>query len=166
MKILYSFVHDYYIEICLAASMITLLSLILVIVNFSRTTKILRRYKRLMRGVDNKNLEFILNQQFDKIEQALNTVDMIEENHNTLLKQVNTCVQNVGVIRYNAFDDMGSQQSYSVAILDNEKNGVVLTGLFGRDSSSTYAKPIVNGKSNYPLSEEEIQAIQNALNQK
>jgi len=63
------------------------------------------------------------------------------------------------MVRYNPFDDMGSDLSFSLALLDAYSNGVVITCLFGRQSSSTYSKSITNGKSTYQLSAEEIESI-------
>ena len=69
------------------------------------------------------------------------------------------CVQKVVVVRYNAFDNVGSDLSFTIALLDSSDNGVVINGVYARDSSSTYAKPIVSGKSKYVLSAEEMQAL-------
>jgi len=69
------------------------------------------------------------------------------------------CVQKVGVIRFNAFHNVGSGQSFSVALLDSDDNGVVFSGIYGRESSTTYAKPINAGVSDYILTEEEEDAI-------
>ena len=69
------------------------------------------------------------------------------------------CVQKVAIVRYNAFHNVGSDQSFSVALLDSEDNGVVFSGIFGRDSSTTYAKPINAGMSDYVLTGEEEEAI-------
>ncbi|MCL2057560.1 MAG: DUF4446 family protein [Oscillospiraceae bacterium] len=69
------------------------------------------------------------------------------------------CIQKVAVVRYNAFHNVGSDQSFSLALLDHEDNGVVISGIFGRDSSTTYAKPVKFGVSDYVLTEEEGNAI-------
>jgi len=69
------------------------------------------------------------------------------------------CVQKVAVVRYNAFHNVGSDQSFSVALLDIGDNGVVISGIYGRDSSTTYAKPVRGGASDYVLTDEEEDAI-------
>jgi len=69
------------------------------------------------------------------------------------------CVQKVAVVRYNAFHNVGSDQSFSVALLDSGDSGVVISGIYGRDTSTTYAKPIQAGASDYVLTEEEESAI-------
>jgi len=75
------------------------------------------------------------------------------------------CLQRVGLVRFDAFQDTAGQQSFAVALLDNRGNGVVITSLFGRSESRCYAKPVVKGESPFPLSDEERAAIRQALEQ-
>lgn len=71
-------------------------------------------------------------------------------------------VSHVGLVRFNAFRDTGSDLSFSLALLDGKHNGVVLTSLYGRDEGRVYAKPISGGTSVHPLSNEEKRAIAEA----
>ena len=77
-----------------------------------------------------------------------------------LEKDIDGCIQKVGLVRYNAFKDVGSDLSFAIALLDREDNGVVLNGIYGSESSNIYAKPIKNKKSSYQLSQEEDYAIE------
>lgn len=70
---------------------------------------------------------------------------------------------NVGVHRYNAFSDTGSDLSFSIAMIDQSKDGVVISGIHNRDDMYVYAKPLIKGESNYSLTLEEKQAINLAL---
>ena len=72
-------------------------------------------------------------------------------------------IQKVGVVRYNAFENTGSDLSFALALLDNKDNGIVLNGIFSRESSNLYAKPVISGKSSYSISEEEEKAIEKAI---
>ena len=89
-------------------------------------------------------------------------VDVIKSNIKNIEKEMKSNLQNVGIVRYNAFDDVGSNLSFAVAILDDYNNGIVLNGIYARETSSVYAKPVVNGDSEYPLSNEEKEAIKKA----
>jgi len=71
-------------------------------------------------------------------------------------------LQKVGMIRFNPFSEAGGDQSFSIALLDEKNNGVVLTSHYLRDLNRVYAKPIKEGKSHYSLSKEEKQAIKKA----
>jgi len=72
--------------------------------------------------------------------------------------------QKIGVVRFNPFKEVGSDQSFSIAILDGNDNGVVITSLYTRDESRVYGKPIKAGVSEYNLSDEEKKAIEKAKN--
>ena len=76
------------------------------------------------------------------------------------------CVRYVGLVRFDAFGDIGGQQSYSVCLLDAEKNGVLLTYLTGRNSTRSYAVPIAGGGTSRELSDEEKRALREALSDK
>ena len=75
-------------------------------------------------------------------------------------------IQKVGMVRFNPFKEAGGDQSFSIALLDADNNGLVITSHYGRESNRVYAKPIEGGTSRYQLSEEERQAIENAISQK
>jgi hypothetical protein len=72
-------------------------------------------------------------------------------------------VQRVGLVRYDAFDDMGGHLSFSAALLDGQGNGLVITSINGRQDTRCYAKPVEGWTSSHNLSEEEELAIQRAL---
>ncbi len=84
--------------------------------------------------------------------------DRIQE----LAKVLDTATRGVGVVRFNAFQETGSDLSFAVAFLDAEKNGVVISSIYGREESRTYAKPLEGGQSAYHLGSEEQEAIQKA----
>ena len=81
----------------------------------------------------------------------------------TLDKNLEKCIQKIGIVRYNAFKDTGSDLSFTLALLDEKNNGVVLNGIYSREMSNIYAKPVKEGKSQYTLSEEEQEAIKRAI---
>lgn len=72
-------------------------------------------------------------------------------------------VSRVGMIRYNAFRETGNDLSFSIAWVNEQLDGVVITSIYSRGECSVYAKPLSGGQSAYPLSPEEQQAIQRAV---
>lgn len=74
-----------------------------------------------------------------------------------------TCIKRVSVVRYNAFEDVGSNLSFVIALLDDNKNGILLNGIYSRESSNIFAKPIKEGKSEYATSKEENKALTEVL---
>jgi len=80
-----------------------------------------------------------------------------------LANRMQASVQRVGLIRYDAFEDVGGRLSFSCALLDAKGNGVVITSINGRQDTRVYSKPVMAGQSEYNLSEEEEEAIREAL---
>ena len=156
-------IEIYYIEIVLKLSILFLLLLAFYIIAQIRINKLKNRYETLTRGMNGVNIEEILIQNGNEIDNFQNEIEKLNEQLNRLSTQLTFAIQKVGFIRYNAFDDMGSELSFSIALLDNFSNGFVLTSIYGRDQSISYAKPIKDGKSVYPLSVEEMQAIDRAI---
>jgi hypothetical protein len=74
-------------------------------------------------------------------------------------------LKKIGVVRFNPFSEMGSNQSFSAAIMDSGNNGLVITSLFNRSENRVYGKPLKNGGSEYPLTDEEKEAIKKAQGQ-
>jgi hypothetical protein len=117
------------------------------------------KYNRFMNGLSDRNMEELLETCLDNLNSVKSKNREIELKMNEIDRQLFQCVQKVGVVRFNAFDNVGSDLSFSIALLDNNDSGVVISGIYARDSSSTYAKPVSQAKSKYTLSAEEIQAI-------
>ncbi len=130
-----------------------------------RLNRLLRLLNRLLPDGPERSLEQVLEHLLVKQEENRTLIASLETRVEQLHHLLQGCLQRVGLVRFDAFDDTAGQQSFAVALLDNQGNGVVITSLFGRTESRCYAKPIVNGKSSYPLSEEEQAALQQALTQ-
>jgi hypothetical protein len=82
---------------------------------------------------------------------------------NQLRSLISGCVSRVGTVRFDAFDDMGGRMSFSVALLDEHGDGIVITAINGRTETRAYAKPVIRGESSHTLSQEEAAAIAQAL---
>ncbi|WP_227763466.1 DUF4446 family protein [Zhaonella formicivorans] len=125
--------------------------------------KLWQKYREMMAGCETQNLEQMLIDCRKRTEGFAEKVFRVEQAERDLENKFGSAVQKVAVIRYNAFPEMGSDLSFSVALLDANANGVVLTSIYGREESRTFAKPVEAGTSSYRLTEEEIQAIQKAM---
>ncbi|MCD6147857.1 DUF4446 family protein [bacterium] len=107
-----------------------------------------------------ENITELLKQFKELKEQIQNTskrIKSLEEKNKWML-------QKIGIVRFNPFRDMGGNQSFSLAILDGNNTGVVITSLYTKEGNRFYAKGIKKGQSEYPLSQEEKKAIENAIN--
>lgn len=147
--------------------LISVLSIILLILNHLKLTKLKNEYSEFMKKLGNgKNIDEKLKVYMDRVQKVEDLNKEIIQYCERLDKTVDTCIQKIGIVRYNAFKDVGSNLSFTLALLDNNNNGVVLNGIYSRDNSNIYAKPIKDGKSEYILSDEEKEAIEKAINEK
>lgn len=138
--------------------------LILLIYNIIKTNKIGKKYKEFMIKIGNgKDLEEDLENYIHRVERVEKQNGEFVQICNEMGKSLEKCIQKVGVVRYNAFENTGSDLSFALALLDNKDNGIVLNGIFSRESSNLYAKPVISGKSSYSISEEEEKAIEKAI---
>lgn len=139
--------------------------ILLIIVLFNSLNKIEKRYKRFMRGVDNKNIEQLVTGYLENVDSVKQDTEEMKSKLENMDTKVNVCIQKYAMMRYRAFEDVGSDLSFSVALLDGNNDGILITGIYGRNESTTYAKPIDKGLSRYDLSEEEKQVLENAINE-
>lgn len=108
-----------------------------------------------------ENLEEIL-KRFKDLKENFERISAELEN---LKKENKFNIQKIGIIRFNPFREVGGNQSFSIALLDGNDSGVVITSLYTREENRIYGKPINNGQSEYLLSEEEKKAIKVAQKQ-
>lgn len=163
MEYIRNFTSIYYIELIVGLIAGFLVLFILYLIAEIRINKTKKHYKALVHGIENINIEELLIQIDKEIKDIHRDIGLIERNISAIETKLTFAIQKIGFIRYNAFRDMGSELSFSIALLDNFQNGFVLTSIYGRESSVSYAKPINNGVSRIPLSPEEILAIDRAL---
>lgn len=144
---------------------ISLFLLLLLIVLWVNLLSFKKKFKQLIRGADGNNLEKQLQSHLEDVALYSKKAEENQERMAVIEERMQQCVQYVGMKRYNAFEDMGSRLSYSIALLDDHLNGVVMTGIYGRYESTTYAKIIHHGHSEQNLSVEEMDALQMAKEQ-
>ena len=125
-----------------------------------KINKVEKRYEGFISKFDEKeNIEEALKTYLEMVKNVNEENKIIKANELELEKRLDKSLQKLGIVRYNAFDDVGSELSFAIAILDNENNGFVINSIYGRSSSNVYAKTIENGTSKYTLSDEEIKAV-------
>ena len=138
--------------------------LIVTIIQIIKTKNLEKRYKNFISKLSKgSNFEGMLREYIETVERVEIENREIKDANQKLEKQINKCVQKIGIVRYNAFVDTGSDLCFALALLDFEDNGIVINGVYSRDNTTTtYAKPVQNGTSKYTLSKEETEAIEKA----
>jgi hypothetical protein len=122
-----------------------------------------RRLRRLVGNGDGAGLDELLDRQFRRLDTVAERVEALNRLHHELQGLSQRSLQKVGVIRFNPFSDTGGDQSFAIALLDAEGNGIVLSSLHGRADTRFFAKQVQGGRSKHTLSDEEQDAIRKAL---
>ena len=121
-----------------------------------------KRLKRFFLGKKAKDLEDTIN----VLEESIGVLKKSKENVEKELAVINTklkkSLRGLETVRFNPFRDQGSNQSFAIGFLNEDKDGVVLSSLYSRERMSIFAKPIKNGKSEYELTTEEKEALKKA----
>ena len=137
---------------------------ILVIVLFARLSSLHSLYEKMMSGADSgQSIEKMLLGHIEETRHVSEENAKLRAENARIDALLKTAITRVGVVRFSAFQDMGSDLSYAVAMLEAHNNGVVFSSIFAREDSRSYVKPIESGKSNYTLTKEEEQALKNAI---
>lgn len=163
----FNIIKEYDIYIIFWLFINVFLLLLIVITNSIRISKLTKKYNKFMRGNKDRNIEEVLNTIIDNIDECNKQTQNLKQLYNNVDKRINNCVQKVSMIRYKAFNDMGSAAlSFSICLLDDYDSGVILTGIYGHNECTVYAKSIEKGIPKFDLSEEEKKALDDALKKK
>lgn len=121
-----------------------------------------KQIKRLLSGTQAGDLEDIIMKRFAEMDAVKNNSKRLTKEHKEIQSHLSSCVSKIGLVKYNAFNGMGGNLSFALALMDNDNNGVVLNSMHTREGCFNYAKEIIGGESYVALSEEEKEAIEKA----
>jgi hypothetical protein len=145
-----------------AVGLLAAVSLVWLAVLSRRLGRLVRRYQAMINGTGVADLETVIGGLQKRAADAEREVERLSGEVGRLQEKTRLAAGRIGVVRYNAFKEQGSDLSFAVAIVNDERSGVVLSGIHSRDQSFIYAKPVNGGESPYPLTPEERQAIEQA----
>lgn len=151
------FLSDHWFELGTGTAFLFLLIFVLIL------SSRLRAYKKMAQLVKGGTVE----EHLIRLDRSVFAQKELAENLNSqvlaLSGQISAFPHRLHLVRYNAFEKTGNDLSFSLALLNDQADGFVLTGIFSREDSRIYAKPIASGGSKYNLSEEELLAIKTAM---
>ena len=145
--------------IAILALTLGVLSLILGLTAWVRANALARRLKRWRAIHGSADLEEVYAQTLDEVGRLKGRIETLNTAMEHMQQRLQSKVNTVSILRYNAFANMGSDLSFSLAMLDAQGDGAVVSSIYGREETRTYAKPIVQGHSQYALTEEEQRVI-------
>ena len=153
-----------YIIIGLAA--LLLVFVILTIVNIVQISKLKKKYTLFMGGKNAKSLEEVLMKRMNQIDGLAELSSQNEKNIEKIFETLKFTYQKMGLIKYDAFQQMGGQLSFSLALLDENNTGFIINSVHSTEGCYSYTKEIRNGTSAIDLSAEEAEALAMAMGNK
>ncbi len=139
------------------------LMVILWIVSIIQYHGLKKKYKSFMEGKDAKSLEGMITERVGQID----TLEMKVKDHdrdiNSIFKNLKYTFQKVGLVKYDAFNEMGGKLSFSLCMLNETNDGYIINAMHSREGCYTYIKEIIDGNSVIQLSEEETEALNMAM---
>ena len=149
--------------ILIALLLIIIVLLIMIIVQGNKIKSIKNQISRFMKGKEAASLEDEIVALFEDNQIIKKATEKNQKDINNLYARLATCFQKVGIIKYDAFNQMGGQLSYSIALLDEDNNGFLLNSVHSTDGCYSYSKEIKNGKCSLELGDEEQIALREAM---
>jgi len=145
-------------------ALVVVVLLVAVLVQGARLSRAVRDYHELVRDTDGgRSLHDLLAGNASAVERASERMREMEAVHGAIDRRARRSLQHIGLVRFNPFEDTGSDQSFAIALLDDQRDGVVISSLHGRANTRIFAKPVTDGGSPHNLSDEETQAIRIAV---
>lgn len=142
---------------------VVLLLLVAVLAQSIRLGRAVRTYRELVRDGETGTLHDRLAGNAVALDRATQRMAEIEATQATIEARSQRSLQHIGMVRFNPFEDTGSDQSFAIALLDDRRDGIVISSLHGRANTRIFAKPVSNGASQHNLSAEEAEAIRVAV---
>ena len=159
----YIFLISLALNIIIGLAALVLILIILMIINVVQMSKLKKSYKIFMKGKNAKNLEDTLIKRLNQVDDLINANSANEKNIKTLFQNMQRTYQKMGLVKYDAFNEMGGKLSFSLAMLDVKNNGFIINAMHTREGCYTYIKEIIDGNSVIVLSGEEQEALNNAM---
>ena len=153
-----------YVIMGLAA--LTVLLLLIVFINIIQMHKLKKKYKMFMDGKNAKTLEESILSRMDQIDHLISYTQKNESDIQKIYKNMKTTFQKVGLVKYDAFHEMGGKLSFSLALLNEINDGFIVNAMHSREGCYTYIKEIIDGNSIIALADEEQEALDMAMKSK
>ncbi len=147
-----------FLSLC-ALAIITLIFIIVVFAQMGNIKKLKKRIDKLTAGGDGKSLETNIVSLFEDVKMLKGTAEKNRKDIRQIYKNLEGTFQKMGLVKYDAFNQMGGKLSFSLALLDENDNGFIINSVHSTDGCYSYTKEIKNGESSIDLGKEEAQAL-------
>ena len=149
--------------VAIALSVVCIITSILLIITLCKLKKLKRRVDALTRGKDAETMEDSILKFFERIESLEDAESKMHRDIREIKENLKITYQKSALVKYDAFREMSGALSYSLALLDKQNNGVIISSMYSREGCYTYAKDVLNGECKINLSDEEAEALKQAV---
>lgn len=156
-------ISDLAMYIAIGLGVLFVITCIVLIVTLCKLKNLRRRVDALTRGKDAESMEDTILRFFDNIKELEDAEQKMHRDIKEIKDNLKITYQKTGLVKYDAFREMSGALSYSLALLDKENNGVLISSMYSREGCYSYAKEIIKGESKLNLSEEEAEALKQAV---
>jgi hypothetical protein len=154
--------QSYAFQLWLILLLLVILLGLWLILLYRQLNQLRQSYGALLTSREGKDLGELLGMYVEQMRLAASKADQLAKSAEQMERQLRSTIQRIGLIRFNAFEDTGGEQSFALALLDAQGDGIVVSSLQGRADTRLYAKPVKKWDSTYKLSVEEKEAIAQA----
>lgn len=144
-------------------AVLVLVLFILLLVQMQKIRRLKKRLDRFLTGKDAASLEQDIAKLYEDNQFLKNSAEKNKKDIRTLFKKAESAYQKMGMVKYDAFNQMGGQLSFSLALLDENNNGFIINSVHSTEGCYSYTKEIVNGECSIPLGTEEAEALAAAM---
>lgn len=137
--------------------------LVYAIMTAKKLKELSKKYDRFMMGKDAETLEDVLFERFQQVDKLIVENDTKTKQITEIFENLKTTVQKCGIVKYDAFHEMGGKLSFALVMLDKNDTGHVINAMHSREGCYIYIKEIIKGESYIPLGDEEKKALDKAL---
>jgi len=163
MDFILDIIEQNQVYIIIGLVVLSIVFLIISIVNSAKCSSLKKKYNAFMQGKDGKSLEDDILFRLEQIDELIESNAANERNIDLIFKRLQTSFQKYGMIKYDAFDEMGGKLSFTLAMLNERNDGYVLNVVHSREGCFSYVKEIIAGNPILSLSPEEQEALEDAL---
>ena len=142
---------------------LVLILIIIMIINGVKMRKLKKRYEAFMSGKNAASLEDTLVKRLNQVDDLIASDEDTKRKVQMVLDHLDNTYQKVGLVKYDAFNEMGGKLSFSLALLNRKNDGFIINAMHSREGCYTYVKEIVKGESYVELAEEEAEALDKAI---
>ncbi len=149
--------------IVLGLAVITIITLIIAIIALVKAGKMKKKYNMFINGASSENIEQIIKDNIDELKSLKQTVEENKKYVKDIYDKMQYSFQKIGIIKYDAFYEMGGKLSFALCMLDKNNNGYVVNVMHSNTGCFAYIKEIVKGQSYVELGDEEKKALEQAI---